>query len=71
MHHFVLFPEHITFTLNVKMHEIHDAESNYVILLIKSHITPRPGKFTLRSPLHQYIDKFIFAFILPKNQSAF
>lgn len=53
------------------MHEIHDAESNYVILLIKSHITPRPGKFTLRSPLHQYIDKFIFAFILPKNQSAF
>lgn len=53
------------------MHEIHDAKSNYVILLVKSHITPGPGKFALRSPLHQYIHKFIFAFVLPKNQIAF
>ena len=29
MHHFILFPEDITFNIYfVKMHEIHDAESN-------------------------------------------
>ena len=44
---------------------------NLISLLIRSHITPGPGKFALRSPLHQYIHKFIFAFVLPKNQSAF
>lgn len=57
---------HLIFALNVKMHEIDDAKSSHVILLIKSHLqmTPGPGKFTLRFLLHQYIHKFILAFDL-------
>lgn len=64
---------HLIFALNVKMHEIDDAKSNHVILLVKSHLqmTPGPGKFTLRSLLHQYIHKFILAFVSPKNWNFF